>query len=310
MDATVGGANARAQGAFGGVSSWLTGRLWLFAIPVAVLLLALALWPSGGRQELQLTFSDLAPLANGYHYEGWAVLDGRAWSTGRFNVGPNGELVDLDGKPVQDGVYESGRDLSEAAMVAITIQPPIGSADSPAVGEDGFGGDAPPHLLAGVVTDLSVVLSPGAGPALGNTYADASGSYLLDHGHVHFPEFDLPTLPAGWAYETWVVVGGVAESLGRFGLAAGGDQAEHGEHDHEATTAEVGTVEAPQHLVPSSDVRGGTLFVSIEPSPDDSPLPYSLRPLSAEVLAEAQDGTAYPLQNGSATFPTGTARIK
>ena len=80
--------------------------------------------------------------------------------------------------------------------------------------------------------------------------------------------------------------------------------------DHAAAIAEGGPVQAPDHLVPSEDIRGGTLFISIEPSPDDSPLPYSLRLLSAEVPPEAQSGTAYPMRNGSAGFPTGTAAIK
>jgi hypothetical protein len=304
----VKGESVRARGGIAGFAGFRTSLIRLAALAAAVVLLAVPFWPTGGgRQELQLTFSSLAPLANGYQYEGWAVLDGRAWSTGRFNVGPNGELVDVDGNSVRDGVYDAGRDLSDAAMIAITIQPPIGSAQNPAPDEDGFGGDAPPHLLAGEVVDLTAVLSPGAGPALGNTFADASGSYVLDHGHVHFTNLDLPALPPGWAYETWAAVDGVTESLGRFGQTEGGG---HAEHDPAANTAETGSVQAPPHLAPRSDIRGGTLFISIEPSPDDSPLPYSLRPLSGKVPTEAQDGTAYALQNGSAAFPTGTARIK
>ena len=254
-----------------------------------------------------MSITDLAPLANGYHYEGWVVLDGRAWSTGRFNVGANGELVDLDGKPVRNGVYDSGRDIGNAAVAAITIQPPIGSVDGPEPGEDGFGGDAPPHLLAGVIVGSTAVLSVGAGPALGHTFAGASGSYLLDHGHIHFATLELPVLPAGWAYETWVVHDGVTESLGRFGQAEGGGT--HSEHSHGTEAVEAGTVEAPQHLVPSADIRGGSLFISIEPSPDDSPQPYSLRPLFADVPVDALNGTPYALQNRSDRFPTGTATI-
>ena len=62
-------------------------------VAAVVALLTLAFWPSGGRQDLVLRFTNLTPLANGFEYEGWAVLDGKAWSTGRFNVSPGGALV-------------------------------------------------------------------------------------------------------------------------------------------------------------------------------------------------------------------------
>jgi hypothetical protein len=292
----------------------------IVGVAAAIALMTLAFWPTGGRQDLVLRFTNLAPLANGFEYEGWAVLDGKAWSTGRFNVSPVGGLVGPDGKPISDGVYNAGRDLTGAMMVAITIQPPAGSADNPATDDDGFGGDAPPHLLAGVLTDFNAGLSSSASPALGASYADVSGSYRLDHGHVHFTDLTLAPLPAGWAYEAWAVIDGVPESLARFGQADGGDADGHTEHQHDPPAADIGTgeasttapgaVQAPSHLAPSSDIRGGTLFISIEPAPDDSPLPYSLRPLTAHVPANAGAGTPLALANGSSTFPTGTATIK
>jgi hypothetical protein len=237
------------------------------------------------------------------------VLEGGAWPTGKFNVTSDGALVDLDGKPVAGGVYEAGRDLSDAVMVAITIQPPMQAGDAPQHGEDGFGGDAPPHLLVGVVTDYAALLSSSAGPALGGSFAGVAGVYLLDHGHLHFPGLELPVLPAGWAYETWAVFDGAPESLGRFGEA----EAAHddGGHDHDgAAASETGGIAAAQHLVLSRDLRGGALFTTIEPSPDDSPAPYSLRVLQADVPVDAKDGAEYALTNASDSFPSGVATVK
>ncbi len=72
-------------------------------------------------------------LENGHYYEGWAVIDGEDWSTGRFNVGPDGELVALDGEPT-GGDYDAGIDLSETSLVAITRHPPLD-----AMGKDSTG---------------------------------------------------------------------------------------------------------------------------------------------------------------------------
>ena len=75
-------------------------RALIVLAPIAaVALLTLAFWPSGGKQNMHLTFSGLPALENGHYYEGWAIIDGEEWSTGRFNVGPDGELVGLDGEP-------------------------------------------------------------------------------------------------------------------------------------------------------------------------------------------------------------------
>src|SRR5688572_179666 len=41
--------------------------------------------PSAGP-PLNLTFTGLTPLQGGFHYEGWAIIGGQPFSTGKFNV--------------------------------------------------------------------------------------------------------------------------------------------------------------------------------------------------------------------------------
>ena len=60
--------------------------------------------------SLQLDLSGVDPLANGYHYEGWAIIGGDPVSTGKFNIGPTGAIVGLDGKIKTDGVFHPTRD--------------------------------------------------------------------------------------------------------------------------------------------------------------------------------------------------------
>jgi hypothetical protein len=63
---------------------------------IAVALLVFAFMPDdSGHQSLQLSFSGLPSLGGGYYYEGWAVVDGEACSTGTFDVAADGTLVDL-----------------------------------------------------------------------------------------------------------------------------------------------------------------------------------------------------------------------
>jgi hypothetical protein len=193
-------------------------KLLKFAVAVAVgAVLVFAFVPfGGGKLTLQLTIDRLEPLANGYHYEAWVMIDGLPWYTGKFNVGPDGQLVDLDGNPVRDSDYDAGRDLTDSAMVLITIQPPDVAVGAP---------------------QLKATLTAGIPAALRRARGRAPSS------------LEALSLPAG------------------------------------------ATPEA--------------LFLSIEPAPDDSPLLYSMRPLSAELGAAEGD-----FANTSAGFPTGTAVIK
>ncbi len=76
-----------------------------------------------GYETLVLNLFDIQPLQNGFHYEGWAIVDGKPISTGKFNVGPGGELVSLNGSPIPQGSFATGVDLKDATAVIITIEP-------------------------------------------------------------------------------------------------------------------------------------------------------------------------------------------
>ena len=76
-----------------------------------------------GYETLVLNLFDIQPLQNGFHYEGWAIVDGKPISTGKFNVGPGGELASLNGSPIPQGSFATGVDLKDATAVIITIEP-------------------------------------------------------------------------------------------------------------------------------------------------------------------------------------------
>src|SRR3990167_6508334 len=77
--------------------------------------------------DIVLAFQKLGPLAQG-HFEGWLVFDNdrgqeEYFSFGKFNISPNGGLVDLSGLPLINRFPLSGiKDAYSASRVAITIE--------------------------------------------------------------------------------------------------------------------------------------------------------------------------------------------
>ena len=74
-------------------------------------------------ETLQLSFTGLDPLVNGYHYEGWAIIAGAAVTTGKFNVDANGAMVTTTGSAITGGIFDTGIDLTDATAIVITIEP-------------------------------------------------------------------------------------------------------------------------------------------------------------------------------------------
>ena len=286
---------------------------------VGSLLLAVLLSAcGGGRETLVLSFDGLEPLANGYHYEGWAIIDGSPVTTGKFNVDGAGNLVDLGGGRLS-GEFETGRDLSDASAIVLTIEP---AGDTDTVPAD-------THVLAGSVDDNEARLTTGHGAALGDAFGGATGSYILatptdgdgnnETGGIWFIELppsqglQLPELAAGWAYEGWAVIGSQPVTTGRFTSVdvADMDAPFSGTMAGPPFPGEDFLMNAPSGLTFPTDLAGGLAVISIEPEPDDSPAPYTLKPLLGGIDGTAVDHVTYSIANmAGATFPTGTALIR
>jgi hypothetical protein len=273
---------------------------------IAVALLVFAFLPgSSGRQNLQLSFTGLPSLGGGYNYEGWAVVDGGAWSTGKFDVLADGTLVDLDGIPVKDGVYGAGIDLSEATAVAITIHPP----------DDDRGPNAP-HIVAGEVVELEADLTIATPHAFGTDFASAQGVYVISASELAL-NFRLPVLIDGWEYEAWVVDEAESVSLGRLGQDAGammakGDEmmAKDNETSHEHEAASGGETRDHRLTAEVRVLRGKRLLLTVEPALDNSPAPFGIRVLEVRVAAATDDGVQYQLQAAELPLPAGHATVK
>jgi hypothetical protein len=270
---------------------------------------------------LMLQLSDVQPLRNGFHYEGWAIVNGAPVSTGKFNAGPDGALVALDGSPIAQGAFDTGVDLNDATAVVITIEP---AGDNDAI-------PASTHYLSGSVSDGKASLSIGHSAALGDDFSGAAGSYILatptdgasnnENSGIWFLDLssgapsvglDLPSLPGGWVYEGWVVIDGTPVSTGRFTHAGQADLAApySGAESGPPFPGEDFLFNAPEGLTFPVDLAGKVAVISVEPSPDDSPSPFALKPLVSTIPDNATDHFTYAIGTPESAFPQGSATIE
>ena len=113
------------------------------------------------RDILRLALAGVEPLANGFHYEGWAITASGPVSTGKFNVGSSGALVTVNGTTIANGEFPTDVDLDAATAIVITIEP---AGDVDAV-------PAATKILAGALANRSASLQISATQALGTGFA-------------------------------------------------------------------------------------------------------------------------------------------
>ena len=238
--------------------------------------------PVSDDATLELSFAGLPALGDEFVYEGWLITADGPVTSGRFVVTDETDVVrsSID------------RDLADASdMFVLTIEPKFG--DDPAPSDT--------HVVAGAFVDGEAVLTLDHPAALGDDFRASTGGFILetpstagvaedfDQG-VWFLDpsagpgasLELPRLPAGWAYEGWVVGTQGPISTGRFVDPAAADSDGAG-----PTAGPDGSPPFPgqDFINPPMDLTGLTVVLSVEPDPDDSPAPFALKPLAGEVAA-------------------------
>lgn len=175
-----------------------------------------------------LDLSGIQPLTDGFHYEGWAFVDGEPVSLGKFNVAADGQLVTLAGKTIKGGVFSIDTGTGQVSSVMVSIEP---SGDTDAV-------PSATRMLAGDISDGVATLVVGDSRAIGNTFENVNGFYILatpTDGHLRTDENSgiwfrravdqlepdprglyLPELPEGWLYEGFVDIEGQPVTTGKF----------------------------------------------------------------------------------------------
>ena len=253
---------------------------------------------------LTLTFDRLPELGPGAVYEGWLIIDSAPFSTG---------VVGAEATALPTG-WEG------ATAFVLTIEP----ADDP----DPAPSDT--HLLAGDIVDGRADLTTDHPAALGTDFADAAGGYILatptdgtgpaenERSGIWWTDIPraqslfLPTLTAGWVYESWAVIDGVPVTGGTFTDPFAADDAApfSGPEPGPPLVGEDYLVNAPDGLTFPRDLRSQVAVISVEPVPDDSPAPFAIKPLIGGIPADAEDHVVYDQLNAAAdSLPTGLAVV-
>ena len=252
--------------------------------------------------NVALEFDGLEPLGDDFVYEGWVIIDGEPYSTGRFIVDVDGNQEYLSGSAIED--------VSEASTFVLTIEP--AESDDPA--------PSTVRLLAGDFVDGEAQLSVGHAAALGTDFSDASGQFILATPTTESTDdevygvwfidivdgapvagLDLPVLSDDWVYEGWVVVDGQAVSTGRFSDPAGPDDFNGfagDDADAPPFPGEDFIQNAPEGLEFPKNLAESTVVISIEPADDDSPAPFTLKPLLAEIPGDVEGADEVQLDAG------------
>lgn len=261
--------------------------------------------------NLILDIQGLEDLGSDALYEGWIIVNGSPVTTGTFSV-------DQDGNLSSTRFEVDASDLENASTFVLTIEP---SPDPDPAPSD-------VHILAGDFGTDDANLTIDHGAALANDFSSVSGNYILatptdgsnnnENSGVWFLDLTsgspsagltLPTLPAGWIYEGWAVIEGNPVSTGRFLEASQADDLDvySGDMAGPPFPGEDFLNNAPGDLNFPVDLSEATVVVSIEPVPDNSTAPFLLKPLVAQVPANAQDHFTYDM-GANLTFPTGMAK--
>lgn len=260
--------------------------------------------------KMLLRADGLEDLGADYLYEGWLIVDGAPVSTGRFSV-------DADGVPETRTFIVSNLDARAASTFVLTIEPAYGDDPAPAA----------THYLAGDFVKHKATLSIDHPAALDTDFSDVYGAYILETPSTSAmpgdydqgiwwlmmtpdgpaPALDLPELPAGWVYEGWVAGPMGAISTGRFtatdaadfdgaGMAAGPD----------------GSPPFPgqDFIDPALMLPGMAAVISVEPEPDNSPAPFTLKPLIDGMIEDVGPGAVQGMDDAAPAAPTGAVRYR
>ncbi len=263
---------------------------------------------SSNTANFNLNITGLEDLGSTANYEGWLILDDGPVSTGVFSVNSNGQLS-------QNSFEVNRGDLNTASTFVLTIEP---SPDNDPAPSD-------VHILAGDFNGNSASLSIDHGAALNTALANSAGSYILatptdgadtnENSGIWFLDLssgspsvglELDQLPEGWAYEGWVVVDGIPVSTGTFRNVDDfdNDDSFSGNQGGPPYPGEDFLINAPAGLSFPTDLRGATAVISIEPVPDNSPAPFTLKPLVGGIPEDAIDHSNYSMDQ-NLVFPTG-----
>ncbi|MGV6829132.1 MAG: anti-sigma factor domain-containing protein [Flavobacteriales bacterium] len=266
---------------------------------------------STSQANLTLNLNGLEDLGNDYVYEGWIIVNEEPISTGVFTSTNFPQTFSVN-----------TNQLEAATKFVLTIEPAQDDDPNPSntkylVGD--FSGNSA-DVNTAIVGDFSNAAGKYilATPTNGMPTNENSGIWFLDLPGGTPPPLTgltLPTLPEGWKYEGWAVINGIPVTTGKFTNVnatdefdgySGPDPLGSPNGDDGFFPGEDFLENAPSGLTFPTDLAGMTAVISIEPEPDNSPNPFTLKPLVDAIPGDAIDHNTYTMEQNLGSLPTGT----
>lgn len=261
------------------------------------------------KSVISFTPTNLEPLGESFDYEGWLITSNGPVATGKFDINP-------DDKDAMQMFEVNKADADDATKFVLTIEP----ADE--TGDD-IKNPTNIHILAGDITNNTSILSTSDQAALGTNFSEASAKYILatpTNGNATPTQgiwyidkssgkamagLKLPELPAGWKYEGWIVDNGQPLSTGTFLKADEADSNGAG-----TAAGDQGFPDFPgqDYIDPAKELVGKTAVISVEPDPDNSVAPFSIKPLVGTITNE--QGMMMLDNKSAGSLPSATVSIK
>lgn len=230
------------------------------------------------NSPLTLNLSGLEDLGNDFVYEGWIIVDGAPISTGTFSSVTFPQTFSVNTSQ-----------LNRATTFVLSIEPAMDLDPAPAntkVLAGDFSGNSA-NVDTGIVGDFSnasgafFLRTPTDETGMNNGN-DENGIWFGTPGMPPVPNFNLPTLPDGWAYEGWVVGDSGPLTTGTFNMFDMVDDAAPFSETMQPGPPVPGEdffLNAPVGETFPLDIRNRTVVISVEPVPDNSPAPFAMKPL-------------------------------
>jgi len=260
-------------------------------------------------KTLTLNINELEDVGENFIYKNWLIVNGPPVSAGTFSVNTEGVLS-------KTLFTIPSTVLDNATQYVLTIEPDQDTDPTP----------SKVHVLAGDFISNSAEVSIEHSAALGTNFSTAAGNYILatptdgnnsnnENSGVWWLDnstaikeagLTLPSLPEGWEYEGWAVIDGTPVSTGKFTSVSGADSAMafSGPMGGPPFPGEDFLINAPEGLTFPLDLSGQVVVISVEPTPDTSPKPYSIKPLAGLVPLDAADHALLPMVNQGVNLVT------
>jgi len=262
------------------------------------------------NSSISLNLSGLENLGVDFKYEGWIIVSGTPISTGLFTVNDSGVLS-------QTVFSVNTIQLASATKFVLSIEPTVDTDPAPSntkILAGDFSGNSA-SVNSNLVADFSTATGKYilATPTDTDANNEESGVWFLDNSSgSNVAGLNLPTLAPGWKYEGWAVFSGGPVSTGTF--TSGGMADDNAETSPYKGTAGNGPGYPGEDYVMGSaagenfptDLKGKTIVISVEPDPDNSPSPFTLKPLAHMVPANAVNHTTITMGTGPVTQLTGS----